>query len=228
MKRFLSLGVTILASVTLFAASPADSRTNKFYVALQGGPMLNVYENAFSYWDNHCLQKLITLQGGVAVGYAFTDVFSLRLSASYAKNAGACNVRETSGNGFYPYTFHSVNTFADAVLDLNGLAGKLSAFRPLLYGGLGCAYSFDFTDPKHPWQKLETPDTSFGFRFGFIAEYGFSKHFGIYADLCGEGYTDLYNGLAPSRKEQQENFEGYGGFPLDLRGLASLGLIFWF
>lgn len=228
MKRRLCLGVALLLSVTLFAANPPQSRSGKAFFALQGGGVLNIYENAFSYSDNHKTMDLFTLQGGIAAGYEFSDVFALRATASYAKNAGACNVRETSGGGFYPYTFKSINTFVDAVLNLPGLVGKVSAFRPRLYAGLGYAHTFYFTDPQHPWQRLIDPNNVFGFRLGFLAEYGFSKHFGVYADLCGEGYTDLYNGLMPTKEEQNSYYEGYGGFPLDLRGLLSIGVMVWF
>ena len=80
---------------------------------------------------------------------------------------------------------------------------------------------------QHPWQAVSDRNTAFGFRFGFIAQYNFSDRFGIYADLCGEAYTDNYNGLQPNEKDQQK-VEGYAGFPLDLRGLVSLGCVFHF
>lgn len=209
-------------------AQPNHSHEGRFYLGLQQGPMLNIYENAFSYRENGKTLNLFTMQFGLVAGYDFNDIFGLRLSGSYAKNAGACNVRETAGGGFYPYTFNSLNFFTDAVLDMHGLADVISWFRMKLYGGLGMAHTFHMTDPKHPWQKLIDPNNVFGFRFGAIAEFNLTSHLGLYADLCGEAYTDLYNGLMPTKEEQNAMYEGYGGFPLDLRGLVSVGILFRF
>jgi opacity protein-like surface antigen len=213
-------------------AAPASaqirhSHEGRFYAGFQQGPMLNIYENHFSYRENGKALDLVTYQAGVFAGYDLNDIFGIRLSASYAKNAGACNTRDTAGGGFYPYTFNSINAFADAILDMHGLSDLQTFFRIKLYGGLGFGHSFKMTDPNHPWQRLNDPSTAFGFRFGGIAEYNVSDNIGLFADVCGEAYTDEYNGLIPSVKDQ-ENFEGYGGFPLDIRGLVSLGLLYRF
>ena len=190
--------------------------------------MLSINENHFSYKENGKALGLITYQAGLVGGYDVNDIFGLRLSASYAKNASACNTRNTSAHGFYPYTFSSVNVFIDAILDLHGLSDLLTPLRIKLYGGMGLGHSFGMSDPHHPWQDVTDPNTVFGFRFGGIVEYNFNHHFGIFGDLCGEAYTDKYNGLMPGKEELAENFEGYGGFPLDLRGLISFGVLYRF
>ena len=229
MKKIFSVAVALLMCSAIALAQPArHSHEGRFYVGLQQGPMLNIYENAFSYKDNGKTLNLFTYQAGLVAGYDLNDIFGLRLSAAYGKNAGACNTKDTSAHGFYPYTFSSVNVFADAILDMHGLSDLTTFFRIKLYGGLGLGHSFNMTDSGHPWQDVSDPNTVFGFRFGAIFEYNITDHIGVYGDLCGEGYTDKYNGLMPSVDEQVNNFEGYGGFPLDLRGLVSVGVLYRF
>ena len=229
MKKIFSVAVALLMCSAIALAQPArHSHEGRFYVGLQQGPMLNIYENAFSYRENGKTMNLFTYQAGLVAGYDLNDIFGLRLSAAYGKNAGACNTKDTSAHGFYPYTFSSVNVFADAILDMHGLSDLTTFFRIKLYGGLGLGHSFNMTDSGHPWQDVSDPNTVFGFRFGAIFEYNITDHIGVYGDLCGEGYTDKYNGLMPSVDEQVNNFEGYGGFPLDLRGLVSVGVLYRF
>lgn len=217
-----------MCSAIALAQPARHSHEGRFYVGLQQGPMLNIYENAFSYRENGKTMNLFTYQAGLVAGYDLNDIFGVRLSAAYGKNAGACNTKDTSAHGFYPYTFSSVNVFADAILDMHGLSDLTTFFRIKLYGGLGLGHSFNMTDSGHPWQDVSDPNTVFGFRFGAIFEYNITDHIGVYGDLCGEGYTDKYNGLMPSVDEQVNNFEGYGGFPLDLRGLVSVGVLYRF
>lgn len=236
MKKVILLGIALLSGASIiFAQTPGRQAPEQKYthaksvfLGLQGGPVLNIYENAFSYRENGKAFRLVTPQAGGFLGYDFNDSYGIRLWGSYAKNAGACNVRQTSGGGFYPYTFKSVNAYLDVILNLCGLADmKDTQFRPKLYGGLGGAHTFGFTDAKHPWQKVTPVNNAFGFRLGFIAEYNFKSGFGVFADFCGEAYTDQYNGLRPSAEEQKA-YEGYGGFPLDLRGLISFGIVMHF
>lgn len=231
MKQFICIVCALCLGATVMSAQEErqtpPSHAKRVYIALQGGPALNIYENAFSYEDNGRAMDLFTFQGALAVGYDFSEVFGLRLQGAFGKDAGACNVRETAGGGFYPYSFRHVNLFADAVLNLAGFGGRSTAFRPKLYAGLGAAHTFGFTDAKHPWQKVVGRNTVFGARGGFIAEYTFNSGIGLYADLCGEAYNDMYNGLMPS-EEDQKRYEGYAGFPLDLRGIVSLGVVYHF
>lgn len=204
------------------------SHEGRFYVGAQLGPMLNIYENYFSYKENGKTLGLITYQAGLVGGYDVNDIFGLRISASFAKNAGACNTKDTAAHGFYPYSFSSVNIFTDAILDIHGLSDLYSFWRIKLYGGLGLGHTFHMTESNHPWQDVTDPNTVFGFRFGGIVEYNITDHFGLFADICGEAYTDKYNGLMPSAEEQANNYQGYGGFPLDLRGLISIGALYRF
>ena len=225
MKKFVcTLAVILLAAAGLSAQEKAEKPWN---IALKGGGDFSLYENAFTYRENGQFAKLIGYQAGLAFGYDFTKRFGIRLDATYGSNAGAGNVLETFGDGFYPYTFSSVNAFIDALLNLNP---KGSHFFPKFYFGLGGAYSFNFSDMEHPTQELEGKPVSFGLRLGFLAEYRISPVFGIYIDLASEGYTDNYNKMRPSKeqKKEDERFKGYPGFPLDVRGLASLGVCFHF
>ena len=227
MKKITSLLACLILGVTsVFAQTAFVGGHTAWTFALQGGPMYSINENRFSYPENGHAADLWTPQGSLAIGYEFTQALSFRVSVGYGKNAAACNSRQ-SGGGFYPYQFKSVNAFLDGMLDLTRNYGKPWAFHPCLYAGLGVGYTYDFTDPKHPWQGqyMTAPNTVFGFRGGFIAEYDFSDWFGIFADLCGEAYRDDYNGLQPTKKDQQ-HYEGYAGFPLDLRGMRSFGVIF--
>jgi opacity protein-like surface antigen len=229
MKQLFGVTLAILLSWAAVSAQPVKfSHERRFYAGVQMGPMLNINENHFSYRENGKALGLITYQAGLVGGYDFNDIFGLRLSASYAKNASACNTRDTAAHGFYPYTFSSVNVFMDAILDLHGLSDLATPLRIKLYGGMGLGHSFNMSDSKHPWQDVSDPNTVFGFRFGGIVEYNFTQHFGLFADLCGEAYTDKYNGLMPSPEEQASSYEGYGGFPLDLRGLVSIGALYRF
>lgn len=227
MKRFVCLGVALLfAAVPLFSQE-APVHAGKVSASVSGGPALGLYENAFSYRDQGRTMDLLNLGGALAVGYDFSESFGLRLQAAFGKDAGACNTRETSAHGFYPYSFNHVNAFADAILNLNGLSDRATSFRSKVYAGLGGAYTFGFTDSGHPWQKVNDKNTVFGIRGGFIEEYSFRSGLGFFIDICGEAYTDMYNGLMPS-EEDQKQFEGYGGFPLDLRGIVSFGIIYRF
>ena len=229
MKKLSGVLLAILLSCAFASAQPVrHSHEGRFYIGAQLGPMLNINENYFSYKDNGKTLGLITYQAGLIGGYDVNDIFGLRLSASYAKNASACNTKNTSAHGFYPYTFSSVNVFADAILDMHGLSDLATFFRMKLYGGMGIGHSFNMTDSKHPWQVVTDPNTVFGFRVGLIADYNINDHLGVFGDLCGEGYTDKYNGLMPSEEDQVNDYEGYGGFPLDLRGLVSVGILYRF
>lgn len=229
MKKLIGITIALFVSCALASAQPVKHiHEGRFYLGAQLGPMLNVNENYFSYRENGKPLGLITYQAGVLGGYDVNDIFGLRLSASYGKNVSACNTKNTSAHGFYPYSFSSINVFADAILDMHGLSDLASFFRIKLYGGMGLGHSFNMTDSGHPWQEVSDPNTVFGFRFGGIVEYNINDHIGLFGDLCGEAYTDKYNGLMPSEEDQVNDYEGYGGFPLDIRGLVSFGVLYRF
>lgn len=221
--RKLAIFVLAMAasSVMLLAQSREPAR---LYVSLQGGAMYSINENHFTYRENGKPLGLITPHGAVAVGFDITPRFGSRLSVSYGNNASACNSYNTAGRGFYPYTFQSINAFIDVILNLRHPSVK---FLPKLYAGIGEGYTFGFSDPGHPWQKLHSGNVTLGLRGGFIGQYNFTEHIGAFFDICGEAYTDTYNGLQPSADDQNAS-KGYAGFPFDLRGLVSLGAVYKF
>lgn len=243
MHKFITICAALLFGATAAFAQDkaAFDPSGKFYVSVQGGPMLSISENAFSYKDNGKTAKLITPQASLSVGYDFTRAFGLRANIGFGNNRSACNTQNTAMHGFYPYEFKSINCFVDAVLQLNYVNMTWSAFCPKLYFGIGGAHTFGFnevdfgsytkTDPTfkrfHPWQNVNESNDVIAFRFGFIAEYNFRSGFGVFADIAGEAYTDNFNGLMP-KDGDFDAFHGYAGFPFDLRGLCSLGVVYHF
>ena len=225
MKHLFASALAFLWALCAFAQSVPGHR-NSVSLALQGGAALDIYENAFTYRENGVSADLITVQGAFSLGYDFTEAFAIRGQMAFGTDAGGANVRQTAGGGFYPYSFKHANMFLDFILNLSGFDGRSLAFRPKLYAGLGGAHTFGFSNPGHPWQKITDPNTVFGFRGGFLAEYTTPSGFGFFADLCGEAYGDMYSGLMPSA-EDQKRYEGYGGFPFDVRFVLSLGMIFY-
>lgn len=253
MRKLLTLTAALILGANLMYAQGGDSYdpSGRWNVSVQGGILASLSENAFSYNDNGYLGKLITPQVGIAVGYDFNQTYGIRFSVDYGKNMSAANVKQTSvrnNNGFWPYGFRSVNAFVDCIINLNGLNVTSRAFAPKFYGGLGYARSFGFwraeysmmNDPDiveaskmfgynkyHPWQNITEKNNALGFRFGFIAEYNLTNNLGIFADICGEAYTDHFNGLEPWTWDHAKG-TGYAGFPLDLRGLVSFGVLLRF
>ena len=208
----------------------SEQGRNKFYVSIQGGGLVSLNENYRSYGENGKNSDLLTGQGSVAFGYQITPVSGVRLWAGYANNRSACNTKETSGHRFYPYKFNSINAFVDYVMDLSGFGDHDWAIVPKLYAGAGIGNTSGFEktpdnpapgDKFHPWQTVNDKNTAFGFRGGLILEFMVSKSFGILADFGGECYSDDYNGINTG-KEVSET--GDKNFPLDFRGLASLGI----
>ena len=240
MHKFITICAALLLGVTAVSAQDWSSYdpTGKFSISVQGGPMLSISENAFSYRDNGFTGKLFTPQASVSVGYDFTRAFGLRANVGYGKNPSACNTYDTAMHGFYPYAFKNISCFVDAILQLNYVNNSWSAFCPKLYFGLGGRRTIGFTEVPystyeqtfpnykrfHPWQEVNETNNVVAFRLGFIAEYNFSENFGIFADIAGEAYTDNFNGLMPDSGDF-DAFHGYAGFPFDLRGLVSLGVV---
>lgn len=219
--------VILLACCSFLAAGqPAEKPEHPFSVFIQGGPVYNLYENAFSFWDNGKAWDLLTSQIVAGVGYDFSSYWGLRLQVGYGSDKGGCNVQQTSARGFYPYSFKHWNSFLDVMMVPFGRKDGYARFITKLFAGVGLAHTFGFTDSGHPWQVPVGKNTAFGFRGGIIEEFAVTPWFGIYVDICGEAYTDSYNGLNPSA--EKENYQGYPGFPLDLRGSISLGTILRF
>ena len=253
MRKLLTLTAALILGASLMHAQGGDpyDPSGRWNVSVQGGVMGSLSENAFSYNDNGYLGKLYTPQASVAVGYDFNQTYGIRASVGFGKNMSAGNVKQTAvrnNNGFWPYGFKSINAFVDCVINLNGLNVTSRAFAPKFYGGLGYGHSFGFWRPSysmmndadlveaakmfnykkfHPTQNINESNHALGFRFGFIAEYNITRNLGIFADICGEAYTDNYNGLEPWTWDHAKG-TGYAGFPLDLRGLASFGILLRF
>ena len=242
MKKLTSIiAILVLGAGSVFAQSAFVGGHRAWTFAVQGGPVYSINENAFSYRDNGAGFKLFSLEGQASIGYEFTNALGVRLAVNYGGNRGAANTLNTAAHGFYPYNFRSVNGFLDFTLDLNGNYQVQSAFRPIFYLGAGVGHTYHFTKPTtygtpknhsweadnpfHPWQDINTNNTVFGFRGGFIAEYDITPSFGLFADFCGEAYNDKFNGLRPSEHDQTA-FTGYAGFPLDIRMSLSLGIIY--
>ena len=225
MKKFFLVAMGLMAGMMLLHAGTPSERKSSFTVSLGAGPMVNIYENYFSYAGSG--KSLFSYQTALSVEYDFRRAIGFRVQAEYGKNVGACNVMETSAGGFYPYQFQNIAGFGDIILDMAGLASSSSAFRIKLFAGAGAAYTFNFTDSGHPWQKVKDKNASFGFRLGAIAEYSFPFGLGIFAEIYPEFFTDIYNGLEPS-DEDFKRFDGYPGFPLDIRGLMMFGVSYRF
>lgn len=227
-KTLICIAALLIGATSGFAQNKAAyDYTGRFNVSVQGGMSYSLSENHFGYYDNHKVKDLFNLQGSVSLGYDFSPAFGLRLNVNYGKNSAACNIRETADHVFRPYDFSNIDFFADAMLNLFGMTEETGPFAIKLYAGLGWAYTFGFSDPEHPWQDLHQTNGSLGMRLGGIFEYDFKSGFGIFADVSGAAYTDRYNGLEPEN-EDQEAFNGYAGFPFDLKAQLSLGVIYHF
>ena len=232
MKRIItSLAVLALCASGLFAQDKPAKLEKPFYLGIQGGPMFSLNENAWTYRENGNTKGLFTWQGSFVAGYDLNWKTGFRLTANYGKDVSGNNVLENNYgelHPYYPYDFKNISVFLDVTHNISN--NPESSFVPKVYAGIGLGhtYGFNYSAPGHPQNVYMTENNNvFGFRFGFIAEYMLSETIGIYADLCGEAYTDKFNGLQPS-KDDKRVAKGYPGFPLDLRGLCSLGIAFHF
>ena len=246
MRKLLILAA-LLVSCTFAAKAQSKSEfdpAGRWIISIMGGPMYQRNENSFVYEYRHMGQKLITYSVGAAVGYDFTSSFGLRGVVEYGLNRGCANYYQTSARGFYPYNFKNVSGFVDAMMHFNGLNAITRRFAPKAYAGIGVAHTFGFDKPSgygdenpgggiwsekfHPWQRIYESNMTFGFRLGGILEYDFASGIGLFADLCGEAYTDMFNGLAPNEEDHEAQGKGYAGFPLDLRLTLSFGITYRF
>lgn len=227
MRKIAVLLAALLVGVpTLFAQSTFDY-AGRWNFSVQGGLAVTVSDNVFGYTDNGMTKDLLKLQGAAAIGYDFTSAFGVRLAGGYAQHAGSSNILETGTKDVWPFTYQSIFGFADAVLNVNGLADNFGPFAPKFYAGLGAAKSYGFTNPNHPFQNPHDPNFVLGFRAGFIAEVDFPFGLGLFADLGLEAYDDWHNGIRPSDTDQA-SYKGYAGFPFDLVTKLSFGVIYHF
>ena len=213
--------------------------THQWGVSVRGGVIANIHENVRSYFRHSVPLTIITSGFSVDGVYNFTDLFEMRLSASVARNAGACNSQEVGG-GFYPYNFRSINVFMDQMLHFGT---SEDAFSSRIYGGVGYAHTYGLveemrvgvTDWPHPWEKdtgqklphTNEPNNVFGFRVGYLGEWHITPEVGVLIDACGEFYTDRYDCLMPHINDH-EPYRGYAGFPFDMRVIVSLGFAYHF
>ncbi len=234
MRKSATLMVALfLGAVSVFAQDRFDY-SGRWNVAVQGGPMFSINENVHSYTGQGNTIDLFTWQGQISVGYDFNKAFGVRGALGYAKNVGATNYQQTNlayKDQRFPYEFQSVTLFGDAILNVNEWAEIDSPFSSKFYAGVGVAETFGFkeTGDHHPWQwdgEVTKKNTPLGIRFGYIGEFDFTNGLGIFIDLCGEGWMDNLNGLTPNAPDHAG--EGYAGFPLGLRAVASFGVIYHF
>jgi hypothetical protein len=227
MRKIAVILAALLAGVpALFAQSPFDY-AGRWNFSVQGGLAVTVSDNVFGYTDNGMFKDLLKLQGAAAIGYDFTSAFGVRIAGGYAQHAGSSNILETGSKNVWPFTYQSIFGFADALLHVNGLVENYGPFAPSFYAGLGAAKTYGFTNPNHPFQNPHDPNLVLGFRAGFIAEVDFQSGLGLFCDLGLEAYDDWHNGIRPSNIDQSR-YKGYAGFPFDLVGKLSLGIIYHF
>ena len=234
MRKSIICLVALLIGAASLSAQDKAQQSNKTWISIQGGGLVSLNENYASYGDNGKNADLLTGQGSAAIGHMFSPVHGMRLWAGYGNNRSACNTKETSAHGFYPYKFNSINVFVDYILDFNGFSDSPKSFAPKAYLGVGLGNTSNFVKAEgnqapgqtlHPWQTVSEKNNALGFRAGLILEYMVSNSFGILADLGGEFYTDDYNGMNSGK---EVSGTGDKNFPLDFRGVASLGVAIHF
>lgn len=217
-------------------------------VAIQGGMLFSMNENSWTYYNDdksnrptelknareklgYSMKDLFTPQASIAIGYDFGHAFGVRVQANFAQNASAGNHNENGEHGFYPYTFKSVSTFADAVFNISGFinADKQHLLETKIYAGAGFGRSLSadtkyLPDGKNGGSRydIEVPSNAFAFRAGLIEELYINKHMGAFVDVNLESYTDKFNGFVSVDTAEDESF------PYDLRVVGSFGLVFHF
>lgn len=215
-RKIVLLAAALLTASVCLAGTPRRSPNSpyqygkRFYIALQGGAMTTLSENASSYSANDRTWDRAGLHGQLSIGYSFTDAFDIRISGSYNRPAGALS----PWAGFYPYRYNAYHLFADVAWDFNSMAEFYTSFSPKVYVGVGAAYTAGFDAPEHPTQVIQEPNLVPGFRFGSILEFDGRSGLGWFVDLGFEFFTDWYDGQDPS------------GFPFDIDPKLSIGIIY--
>ena len=217
-RKIVLLAAALLFSLTCIAGNVRRPRVspfqygNRWYISLQAGPQATYGDNTASFSTHSNGWDQLAWQGALAIGYNFTDVFDIRLSANYGRNSGAL----TPFGGYYPYRYNAIEVFADGAFNFNALGELNVPVAPKLYAGIGAAYTNDYAIPEHPYQVTEGPNLVPGFRIGFILEYDYPGGFGWFFDFASEAFTDWYDGLEPE------------GFPLDINLKLSFGITYHF
>ena len=216
-------------------AAPVETFVEPFewkdwFISLQAGPNYSMNENTWTYTDpkvgNKSHLDLLSPQIQLSLGHFFTPVLGWRLSAAYAGNKSAMNHNETTAAGFYPYNFKSVSAFADLLVGLSRRDVQDRHWFWTLFGGLGYAHGFDFTDAGHPWQTTtdawKIPSDAFGMRGGLNLEYMFNNGLGFMLEGGAEAFTDGFNGMNPHIHKDANDVN----FPLDVRPVVTLGVAY--
>ena len=215
-RKIVFLAAALLISSACLAGTPRRSPLSPYeygkrvYIALQGGVMTTFSENVATYAANNQAWGRAALTGQLSIGYHITSAFSMRLSGSFNRPAGALEPYD----GFYPYRYNAYHLFADVVWDFNSMAEHFVSFSPKVYVGLGGALTNNFTPVEHSYQTAASPNLVPGFRLGGILEFDGEAGFGWFIDAGFEFMTDWYDGLDPS------------GFPFDLSPKLSLGIVY--
>ena len=245
MKKVLMVFValSLCAIATKAQDRPVFDHSGTFFIAAQGGASYSVNENYYTYRDAGKKAQLFQPGGGISVGYWFNPEWGVRLAGNYGHNRSALNLKDyerVSGGTaqFCPYEFKSITTFVDVLIDVKGIKGNIGRWRPIIFGGIGYGHSFDlgpckdspqpYCDNHWQWAYITDPNNVVGIRFGGILEYTLPNGLGFFGELTGEAYTDRFNGLQPTEKNNQFVASGIAGFPFDCRAFANFGVSFHF
>ena len=93
-RKIVLLAAALLTASVCLAGTPRRSPNSpyqygkRFYIALQGGPMTTLSENASSYSANDRTWDRAALHGQLSIGYSFTDAFDIRISGKLLRPDG--------------------------------------------------------------------------------------------------------------------------------------------
>lgn len=215
MRKIALLLAALTLSVTALSARPYPDRYSpyqhgyRWYFSLQGGPAILLTDNIQTYGQYGKAMDMLCWHAAASFGYNFSDAWDLRISGSYANNAGAM----LPYGGFYPYYYFAAQLFADIALNYNALAEYNIPFNLKTYAGLGGAFTHRFTEVEHPFQELPAYNIVPGVRLGGIIEIDYKSGFGWFLDLGAEAFLDRYDGQV-------------AGSPVDFAFKLSFGVIY--
>ena len=217
MRKFALILAVLLAGATALHAQVGTPYKygHRWSIAAIGGAMVFNDDYSMTFIDHHMMEEFFSPVGGLALWYNVTDGYELRFSANYSKKSGVVS----PDYGFLPYSFRSVNGFADFVVNYRGLGEYYTAFIPKLYVGSGVSYTYDF---RPSWVEgdnapvLHEPNIAPSFHLGFQIEYAFPSGFGLIFDMGVVSYLDSYSGL------------GINEFPIDFEFDTWFGVVYHF
>lgn len=217
MRKFALILALLLAGATALHAQVGTPYKygHRWSIAAFGGSMVFNGDYSTQFVDHHMVEEFFSALGGLALWYNLTDGYELRFSANYSKKAGVVS----PDYGFLPYTFRSINGYADFVVNYRGLGEYYTAFIPRLYVGTGLSYTYGF---NRSWidgedmPVLSEKNYAPSFHLGFQVEYAFPSGFGLIFDMGVASFLDPYNGLA------------YNDFPIDFEFDTWFGVVYHF